>query len=122
MNILMVEDNDLNADMLGRRLARLGHEVQWVPTAEEVLELMPDLQADLMLLDVRLPGMNGIELARQIRAVRSDDELPLIAVTGDALPEVLQEAAEAGCCACLTKPIDFNRLLEVITQVTSKTH
>ncbi len=114
MKILIVEDNDLNADMLGRRLERVGHEVTWLPSAEEALARIPEAEADLVLLDIRLPGMSGIDLVRQVRRSQNCRELPFIAVTGDALPEVLDEALEAGCCACVTKPIDFDGLVQRI--------
>ncbi|MGE0626106.1 MAG: response regulator [Pseudomonadales bacterium] len=114
MRILLIEDSDLNADMLQRRLERVGHVVFVAGSGADALALAAAESFDIALLDIRLPDISGVELARELHALQRSCELPLIAVTGDAVPEVLEQARQAGCVDCVTKPIDFNGLLSAI--------
>lgn len=115
VKILIVEDNELNADMLRRRLERRSFDVVVAETGAAALAALDAGPFDLVLLDIRLPDISGLELARLIRERRP--QLPMIAVTGDALPEILEEAMAAGCAACVTKPVDFQVLMETMLDV-----
>lgn len=114
--ILLVEDNPQNADMLTRRLERYGYVVTLAVDGGQTLAAIEAERADLILLDIRLPDMSGIELAGKIRETANGCDVPMIAVTADALPEVREGATLAGCTGFVTKPVDFRELLEEISR------
>lgn len=114
VKILLVEDNQLNADMLARRLRGKAYQVDVAMTGEQAISLLHNVTPDILLLDIRLPDISGIDLARSIRT--SGHTFPIVAVTADAIPEVLEQAMTAGCNGVVTKPIDFAELLREITE------
>jgi len=116
--ILLVEDNELNRDMLIRRLNRAGLEVIWAGDGQRALELMASEQPCVVLMDMNLPVMDGwtaCRLARQDDAIK---HIPLIALTAHAMEIDRLNALEAGCDDYATKPIDFPGLLIKIEKLT----
>ena len=115
--ILLVEDNDLNADMLSRRLQRAGFDVIVETTGRSAVSRVPQAKPDLILLDIRLPDFDGHEVARRVRTMTEGRTLPIIALTGDELQEVADEALKAGCTSLLPKPVDFDNLMNEILRL-----
>lgn len=110
--ILLVEDNEINRDMLRRRLERKGYQVIIaVDGAEGVTKTQSD-QPDLVLMDLHLPILDGWEATRQIKANPQTQQIPVIALTADAIVGEREKAIAAGCDEYDTKPVDFARLLE----------
>lgn len=108
--LLLVEDNEMNRDMLVRRLKRAGYDVAIaVDGAQGVQMALADLP-DLVLMDMSLPVMNGWDATRAIRADLRTRAVPIIALTAHAMPGDRDKAIEAGCNDYDTKPVDFVRL------------
>lgn len=112
--ILLVEDNEMNRDMLSRRLQRKGYSVLTVGSGEQGLSLAAQEMPDLILMDITLPGMDGWEAARLLRADEKTRHIPIIALTARALMTDQAKAFEVGCNDYDTKPVDFARLTEKI--------
>lgn len=112
--ILLVEDNELNRDMLGRRLQRRGHEVLIaVDGAEGVAKARSD-GPDIILMDMSLPVMDGWDATRHLKAEAATQTIPVIALTAHAMSGDRDKAMEAGCDDYDTKPVEFDRLLAKI--------
>lgn len=119
--ILLVEDNELNRDMLSRRLTRRGYSVVVAEDGEQGLELARSERPDLILMDMSLPGIDGWEATRRLRA---DPELAgarVIALTAHAMAGDRERAIEAGCDDYDTKPVEMERLLLKITTLLGAT-
>jgi two-component system cell cycle response regulator DivK len=112
--ILLVEDNEMNRDMLSRRLTRRGYEVVIATDGQEGLALAGSCSPDLILMDMSLPIMDGWETTRRIKAQAPTAAIPVIALTAHAMSGDREEALKAGCDDYDTKPIEFERLLEKI--------
>ena len=110
--ILLVEDNEMNRDMLKRRLERRGHEVSIAVDGAEGVELATSVKPDLILMDLNLPILDGWEATRQIKANEETSGIPIIALTAHAMAGDQKKALEAGCDDYDTKPVEFSRLLE----------
>jgi CheY-like chemotaxis protein len=108
--ILLVEDNEMNRDMLSRRLLKRGFDVEIAVDGEEGVAKALSASPDLILLDMSLPVLDGWEAARRIRASDSA-RIPIIALTAHALSDDREKALAAGCDEFDTKPIDLPRLL-----------
>jgi CheY-like chemotaxis protein len=115
--ILIVEDNEMNRDMLSRRLQRRGYEVAVAVDGRAGVEAVHRLRPDLVLMDMSLPVMDGWEATRRIRAAPEIAATPLIALTAHAMAGDREKAIEAGCDDYDTKPIDFSGLLEKIARL-----
>jgi len=109
--ILLVEDNELNRDMLSRRLARKGYHVVVAVDGEQGISMTAAERPDLVLMDMSLPVVDGWEATRRIRATEEIASIPVLALTAHAMPEDRQRAMDAGCDDYDTKPIDLKRLL-----------
>lgn len=109
--ILLVEDNELNQDMLKRRLERKGHEIHLAVDGEQGVALATALKPDLILMDISLPGLDGWEATRRIKAAAETREIPIIALTAHALSTDRERCLAAGCDDYDTKPVDLPRLL-----------
>ncbi len=109
--ILLVEDNEMNRDMLSRRLARKGFEVLTAIDGEQAVSMALGERPDIVLLDMNLPLKDGWAAAREIRADERGRTLPIIALTAHAMSDDRGRALEAGCDDYETKPLDFARLL-----------
>jgi len=110
--ILLVEDNEMNRDMLSRRLQRRGYEVLLAVDGQEGVKLARDERPDLILMDMSLPVVDGWEATRQLKAAPETGGIPVIALTAHAMATDEQKCREAGCDDFDTKPIEFTRLLE----------
>ena len=115
--ILLVEDNEINQDMLSRRLRRKGYEVIVAVNGNEGVAKTLSEQPDLVLMDMHLPVLDGWEATRQIKANSQTRGIPVIALTADALECDREKALAAGCDEYDTKPVDFPRLLKKISQL-----
>lgn len=113
-NILIVEDNELNRDMLSRRLERRGYTITIAVDGKEGLEKMRTTMPDIVLMDMGLPVMDGWEATRQAKADENLKSIPIIALTAHALEEDRKKALEAGADDFDTKPVEIKRLLEKI--------
>lgn len=118
--ILLVEDNEMNRDMLSRRLARKGYEVVLAVDGDEGVAMAKSQQPDLILMDMSLPVLDGWEATRAIRAEPATRAIPIIALTAHAMDGERAKALEAGCNDFDTKPVDLPRLLEKIEQQMAK--
>jgi CheY-like chemotaxis protein len=112
--ILLIEDNELNRDMLSRRLRRAGMDVLPACDARQGIELALGEQPDLILMDLRLPDMSGWDAARKLKQDPQTRHIPLIALTAHAMEGDRERAIEVGCDDYDTKPIDLPRLLSKI--------
>jgi len=109
--ILLVEDNEMNRDMLSRRLQRKGFEVAMAVDGRQGVEMAQAATYDLILMDMSLPEVDGWEAVRQLRAVPATKTVPIIALTAHAMAGDRDKAIEAGCDDYDTKPIELERLL-----------
>ena len=112
--ILLVEDNEMNRDMLSRRLAKRSHEVIIAVDGREALELAEAQLPDLILMDLSLPVLDGWEATRRLKALPATRAIPIIALTAHALSGEREKALAVGCDEFDTKPIDFAALLSKI--------
>jgi two-component system cell cycle response regulator DivK len=112
--ILLVEDNEMNRDMLSRRLTRNGFEVVVAIDGAQAVAMAAAESPDLILMDMSLPVMDGLEATRQVKAAAATRSIPVIALTANALVEDRERALAAGCDDFDTKPVELPRLLEKI--------
>ena len=112
--ILLVEDQEMNRDMLSRRLKKRGYDVAIAVDGAEGVEKARSESPDLILMDISLPVMNGYEATRSIKADEATRAIPDIALTAHAMSTDREKALEAGCDAYETKPVELPRLLETI--------
>ena len=112
--ILLVEDNEMNWDMLSRRLRRRGYEVVVATNGRQGVELASSESPDLILMDMSLPVLDGWEATREIKQTPEIQSIPIIALTSHAMMGDREKALSAGCDDYDVKPIDFPRLLEKI--------
>ncbi len=113
--ILLVEDNELNRDMLSRRLQRKGFDVAMATDGRQGVEMAKAGGYDLILMDMSLPEIDGWEATRQLRATPETKAVPIIALTAHAMAGDRDKALEAGCSDYDTKPIELDRLLGKMT-------
>ncbi len=120
--VLLVEDNEMNRDMLSRRLARRGFEVVMAVDGEQGVQMAREERPDLILMDMSLPVLDGWGAARQIKADASTQSIPLIALTAHAMAGDRDKALQAGCDDYDTKPIELPRLLGKMERLLSPNH
>ncbi len=118
--ILLVEDNEMNRDMLSRRLARKGFDVSLAVDGAEGVAKARAEKPDLILLDMSLPVLDGWEAARQLKGADDTRVIPIIALTAHAMAGDREKALEAGCDDYDTKPIELPRLLEKMAALLPK--
>ena len=119
--ILLVEDNEMNRDMLSRRLERRGHTVLVAADGTEGVALAQSTGPDLILMDMSLPVMDGWEATRRLKAAPETQRIPVIALTAHAMASDEQKARESGCDDFDTKPIELERLLgKIETQLRNR--
>ena len=109
--ILLVEDNEMNRDMLSRRLVRNGHEVSIAIDGQQGVDMALSQLPDLILMDMSLPVIDGWEATRRIRANDTTRKIPVIALTAHAMAGDREKAMESGCDDYDTKPVEIARLL-----------
>ena len=112
--ILLVEDNEMNRDMLSRRLIKKGFNVVMAVDGQQGVDMANSEQPDLILLDMSLPIMDGWTAAGHIKANETTKNIPIIALTAHAMPEDRKKALDAGCDEFDTKPVEFKRLRALI--------
>jgi CheY-like chemotaxis protein len=118
--ILIVEDNDMNLDMLSRRLARRGYDPVTAVNGEQAVALAQSELPSLILMDLSLPVMDGWEATRRIKAMPNTRSIPIIALTAHAMAGDQQKAMQAGADDYDTKPIDMKRLITKIEALLNK--
>ena len=109
--ILLVEDNEMNRDMLSRRLERRGYQVVIAVDGQQGVDLAQSSSPDLILMDMSLPVIDGWEATRQLKAMDRMKAVPIIALTAHAMSGDREKALDAGCNDYDTKPIELPRLL-----------
>lgn len=119
--VLLVEDNELNRDMLSRRLTRRDFEIVVAEDGIEGVRQATDAKPDLILLDMSLPGLDGWEVARRLKADPGTSAIPIIALTAHAMAGDRERALQAGCDDYDTKPIELPRLLDKIASLLEAT-
>jgi two-component system, cell cycle response regulator DivK len=112
--ILLVEDNEMNRDMLSRRLQRKGYEVTMAVDGRQGVDMARSGGYDLILMDMSLPEIDGWEATRQLRAAPETKVVPIIGLTAHAMAGDREKALEAGCNDYDTKPVELPRLLAKI--------
>ena len=118
--ILLVEDNEMNRDMLSRRLVRKGHEVVMAVDGEQAVAMASSAAPDLILMDMSLPVIDGWEATRRVKAAEASSGIPIIALTAHAMSGDRERALGAGCDDYDTKPIEMTRLLEKIDALLAR--
>lgn len=111
MKVLLVEDNEMNRDMLSRRLARNGYEVVMAVDGQQAITMAGSESPDIILMDMSLPVIDGWEATRRVKADPSTKAIPVIALTAHAMAEDEKKARDAGCDDFDTKPVDIQRLV-----------
>jgi len=118
--ILLVEDNEMNRDMLSRRLVRKGYEVVMAVDGEQAVAMAQTEKPDLILMDMSLPVVDGWEATRRVKATEASSRIPIIALTAHAMSGDRERALGAGCDDYDTKPIEMPRLLQKIDALLAR--
>ncbi len=114
MKLLLVEDNEMNRDMLSRRLLRRGYEIVMAVDGGQGVEMAGSELPDLILMDMSLPVIDGWEATRRIKAAEATRHIPVIGLTAHAMAGDREKAIEAGCNDYDTKPVELDRLIAKI--------
>jgi CheY-like chemotaxis protein len=120
MKILLVEDNEMNRDMLSRRLVRIGYSVLVAADGQKAIEMARTEKPDVVLMDMSLPILDGWEATRRLKAADETRAIPVIALTAHAMAGDQERALAAGCDDYDTKPIEFSRLREKIDRLRER--
>ena len=120
LNILVAEDNQVNQQVINGILHNAGHNVRIVDTGEKALDILSDEldQIDMLILDMNMPGVSGVEVVQSLRFMDTSGQLPVIMLTADATPDAREKSLAAGANQFLTKPIDARGLLECIASLS----
>lgn len=118
--LLLVEDNELNRDMLARRLEKRGFQLVIATDGLAGIEMARKEMPDLILMDMSLPGLDGWQASRQLKSDNATARIPIIALTAHAMAEDREKAMAAGCDEYETKPVDLTRLLAKIQALLAK--
>jgi CheY-like chemotaxis protein len=118
--ILLVEDNELNRDMLSRRLERKGYSVAMAVDGQQGVNMAASETPDLILMDMSLPVLDGWEATRRIKTDETTRHIPIIALTAHAMQGDEDKAKEAGCDDYDTKPVELPRLLEKMAKLLGR--
>lgn len=119
--ILVVENDPMSQELSRRVLTAGGYDVVCVQNAEDALSRVACDPPDLVLMDLRLPGIDGIQAAARMRKCRATASIPVVVLSADVLPDVIARAREAGCVEYLSKPIGARELLERVGRVLAVT-
>ena len=112
--ILLVEDNEMNRDMLSRRLSRRGYDVIIAVDGEQGRTMARAELPDLILMDMSLPIIDGWEVTRQLKSATETSHIPIVALTAHAMAGDRERALSVGCDEYDTKPVEFSRLVDKI--------
>ena len=119
MNVLLIEDNELNRDMLRRRLERKEFIVSCAEDGQSGIDMAKNEMPDIILLDLSLPVIDGWNVARQLKADTNTKDIPIIALTAHAMKGDREKALDAGCDDYDTKPVDLEGLLDKMHKLTA---
>lgn len=119
--VLLVEDNEMNRDMLTRRLQRRGYDVLLAVDGQQGVDVAQSELPDMILMDISLPGVDGYEATRMLKASSTTRDIPIIALTAHAMSGDREKALDAGCDDYDTKPIELPRLLGKIEALLLRT-
>ncbi len=119
MNVLLIEDNELNRDMLKRRLERKEFIVSCAEDGQSGIDMAKNEMPDIILLDLSLPVIDGWNVARQLKADPNTKDIPIIALTAHAMKGDREKALDAGCDDYDTKPVNLEGLLDKIHKLTA---
>src|SRR6266480_2368762 len=120
VRILLVEDNEMNRDMLSRRLVKRGYDVDIAVDGEQGLAMARSTPPALILMDMSLPGVDGWEATRQLKTMPETRGVPVIALTAHAMAGDREKAIAAGCDDFDTKPVEMSRLLDKIQALVKR--
>jgi CheY-like chemotaxis protein len=112
--VMVIEDDQSSLELVITVLERAGHDVRGARSAEEAASLLRDLRPALVIVDIRLPGQDGLALTRQLKADPRTSAIPVLALTAHARPADRDAALEAGCSAWMTKPLDTRLLARTL--------
>jgi CheY-like chemotaxis protein len=115
--VLLVEDNEMNRDMLSRRLIRRGFQVVFAIDGQQGVDLARSEQPDIILMDMGLPVIDGWEATRRVKADNATRSVPVIGLTAHAMSGDREKSIEAGCDDYATKPVEFDRLMGKIERL-----
>ena len=118
--VLVIEDNPMNMELATDLLQLQGYEVLQAVTAFEALGLLHQVKPDLILMDLQLPGLNGLDLTRNLRQDSRTKDIPIIAITAYAMMGDEDKAFLAGCNAYIPKPIETTKFFQVVGEVLSR--
>jgi CheY-like chemotaxis protein len=119
--VLVVDDNAFNRRLVQVLLHSRGYEVCEAVSAPEAFAMLTEEPPDIILMDIRLPGMDGLTATRRLKTDPATRDIPIVAVTSYAMKGDEEMAREAGCCAYVTKPLDKAFFLETVARVLGKT-
>ena len=119
MNVLLIEDNELNRDMLTRRLERKEFIVSCAEDGQSGIDMAKNEMPDIILLDLSLPVIDGWNVARKLKADTNTKDIPIIALTAHAMKGDREKALDAGCDDYDTKPVNLEGLLDKMHKLTS---
>jgi len=115
--VLIVEDNLFSLELTSELIQAKGHQVICATSGNEALSIARAEQPDLILLDVQLPGVDGVTVARALKAEPATKEIPIVGISAHAMPEDEARALQAGCIAYLRKPLDTRRFLDLMERL-----
>ena len=114
-HVLLVDDIQINRDIIGAFLKAAGHVVTLAESGQEAIRLAAEQQFDLILMDVRMPEMDGLEATRRIRALPGSlGQMPILALTAHTFPDQVAKCAEAGMDGHVAKPVDYETLIDAV--------
>jgi CheY-like chemotaxis protein len=119
--ILIVDDNPTNLKLAAEVLEYEGHTIARARDAEEALEVLKHTKPDLILVDIQMPGMDGLTLTRLLKANPSHQHIPIVAMTAFAMKGDEEKASEAGCYSYITKPIETRKLPNQVAEILTAT-
>ena len=119
--LLVVEDNEINRDMMARRLQRRGYTVVVAVDGQQAIDMARTEKPDLILMDMSLPVVDGWEATRQIKGSQDLKHIPVVGLTAHAMVGDRDHALQAGCDDYATKPVEFEKLVELINRLLKST-
>lgn len=118
--VLIVEDNEMNRDMLSRRLKRRGYEIETCLNGLLAIEYLATKQPNIILMDMRMPVMDGWEATEKIKADPKLSHIPIVGLSANAMEGDKDKALMSGCDDYATKPVNLDQLIEIIEKLSAK--
>jgi len=120
--VLVIEDNPMNMELASDLLRARGYDVLQAATALEALGVLQEFKPDLILMDIQLPGLNGLDLTKRLKEDPRTKEIPIIAMTAYAMKGDEEKIFQAGCIGYIPKPIDTRQFSHMVESVLSRSH